>query len=174
MKPNYKEFDDMFPDRQIIDADDLRKHIVTWWADYISVDEELGVCSSTVEKKLIINKETCKEEFLKMVSNEVEYKKLLGQNPYAITDIDFKVLMQRTLDNVEDASQKNNGKFKGKSQLKGKSQPREDRKTVVVLGTGWGSHAFVKLASTYDLRIVVVSPVNHFVSYWRFFWLPVL
>jgi NADH dehydrogenase FAD-containing subunit len=31
------------------------------------------------------------------------------------------------------------------------------------LGTGWASHAFVKLASTYDLRIVVVSPVNHFV-----------
>ena len=31
------------------------------------------------------------------------------------------------------------------------------------LGSGWASHAFVKLASTYDLRIVVVSPVNHFV-----------
>ena len=29
--------------------------------------------------------------------------------------------------------------------------------------TGWAAHAFVKLASTYDLRIVVVSPVNHFV-----------
>ncbi|EED86583.1 hypothetical protein THAPSDRAFT_38312, partial [Thalassiosira pseudonana CCMP1335] len=37
------------------------------------------------------------------------------------------------------------------------------RKTVVVLGTGWAAHAFIKLASTYDLRIVVVSPVNHFV-----------
>ena len=31
------------------------------------------------------------------------------------------------------------------------------------LQTGWASHSFVKLASTYDLRIVVVSPVNHFV-----------
>lgn len=30
------------------------------------------------------------------------------------------------------------------------------------LGTGWAAHAFIKLASTYDLRIVVVSPVNHF------------
>ena len=29
--------------------------------------------------------------------------------------------------------------------------------------TGWAAHAFVELASTYDLRIVVVSPVNHFV-----------
>ena len=34
---------------------------------------------------------------------------------------------------------------------------------MVVLGTGWAAHAFTKLASTYDLRIVVVSPVNHFV-----------
>ena len=31
------------------------------------------------------------------------------------------------------------------------------------LQTGWAAHSFVKLASTYDLRIVVVSPVNHFV-----------
>lgn len=72
MKPNYKEFHDMFPDRQIIDADDLRKHIVTWWADYIAVDEELGVCSSTVRKELIINKETCKEEFLKMEQQKIK------------------------------------------------------------------------------------------------------
>lgn len=35
--------------------------------------------------------------------------------------------------------------------------------THTQLGTGWASHAFIKLASTYDLRIVVVSPVNHFV-----------
>ena len=103
------------------------------------------------------------EQFLRMVSNEVEYKQLLGQSPYALTDIKFPVLLQRFLDNIEDSSQKNNGKFKGQSKLKGRDQPRDERKTVVVLGTGWASHAFVKLASTYDLRIVVVSPVNHFV-----------
>jgi len=103
------------------------------------------------------------DRFLKMVSNEVEYKKLLGQSPYALTDIQFSVLLQRVLDNIEDSTQKNNGKFKGQSKLAGKKGPKEERKTVVVLGTGWGAHAFVKLASTYDLRIVVVSPVNHFV-----------
>jgi NADH dehydrogenase FAD-containing subunit len=103
------------------------------------------------------------ERFLRMVSNEVQYKRLIGENPYAINDIKWPVLRQRLLDNIEDSIQKRNGKLKGQSKLRGKDAPREERKTVVVLGTGWASHAFVKLASTYDLRVVVVSPVNHFV-----------
>lgn len=110
-----------------------------------------------------VTTEDIEEQFLRMVSNEVEYKQLLGQSPYALTDIKFPVLLQRFLDNIEDSSQKNNGKVKGQSKLRGREQPRDERKTVVVLGTGWASHAFIKLASTYDLRIVVVSPVNHFV-----------
>lgn len=110
-----------------------------------------------------VTTEDIEEQFLRMVSNEVEYKQLLGQSPYALTDIKFPVLLQRFLDNIEDSSQKNNGKVKGQSKLRGRDQPRDERKTVVVLGTGWASHAFIKLASTYDLRIVVVSPVNHFV-----------
>ena len=95
------------------------------------------------------------EEFLRMVSNEVNYKKFLGQSPYALTDIKVPVLLQRFLDNLEDGTQKNNGKFKGQNKISRKEQPREERKTVIVLGTGWASRAFVKLASTYDLRIVV-------------------
>eukprot|EP00986_Skeletonema_menzelii_P003888 scaffold1257_cov140-Skeletonema_menzelii.AAC.7 len=110
-----------------------------------------------------VTSQDIEEQFLRMVSNEVEYKRLLGQSPYALTDIKFPVLLQRFLDNIEDSSQKNNGKIKGQSKLRGRDQPRDERKTVVVLGTGWASHAFIKLASTYDLRIVVVSPVNHFV-----------
>eukprot|EP00526_Cylindrotheca_closterium_P004354 CAMPEP_0113661216 /NCGR_PEP_ID=MMETSP0017_2-20120614/33310_1 /TAXON_ID=2856 /ORGANISM="Cylindrotheca closterium" /LENGTH=804 /DNA_ID=CAMNT_0000575893 /DNA_START=258 /DNA_END=2672 /DNA_ORIENTATION=- /assembly_acc=CAM_ASM_000147 len=103
------------------------------------------------------------DEFLRMVSSEVAYKKLKGENPYALTDIDISLLIQRFLDNIEDATQKNNGKTKGQSKLRGEESPKEERKTILVLGTGWAAHAFVKLASTYDLRIVVVSPVNHFV-----------
>lgn len=110
-----------------------------------------------------VTSQDIEEQFLRMVSNEVEYKQLVGQSPYTLTDIKFSVLLQRFLDTIEDSSQKSNGKFKGQSKLQGKDQPRDERKTVVVLGTGWASHAFIKLASTYDLRIVVVSPVNHFV-----------
>ncbi|KAL7508453.1 hypothetical protein ACHAWX_000727, partial [Stephanocyclus meneghinianus] len=103
------------------------------------------------------------ESFLRTLSNEVQYKKFLKQSPYSLTDIDLRVILQRLLDNIEDGQQKRNGKFKGTNKRLGKEQPREGRKTVVVLGTGWAAHAFIKLASTYDLRIVVVSPVNHFV-----------
>jgi hypothetical protein len=67
-----KKFEDMFPDREIIEADDLSKHTVTYWADYLSVDEELGVCSSTVEKELTIDKETHKEEFVKMEQQKIK------------------------------------------------------------------------------------------------------
>ena len=64
---------------------------------------------------------------------------------------------------MEDGTQKNNGKLQGQDKLKKEVIPKEERKTVVILGSGWAAHAFIKLASTYDLRIVVVSPVNHFV-----------
>lgn len=66
------EFQDMFPDREIIEADDLEKHTVTYWADYISVDEELGLCSSSVEEELTIDKETHKEEFVKMEQQKIK------------------------------------------------------------------------------------------------------
>ncbi|KAG7368200.1 FAD-dependent pyridine nucleotide-disulfide oxidoreductase [Nitzschia inconspicua] len=103
------------------------------------------------------------QRYLHMLSTEVDYKKLLNQNPYALTDIDFPIIVGRVLDTLEDSTQKSNGKLKGQAKLKGKKEPRDNRPTVVVLGTGWAAHAFVKAASTYDLRVVVVSPVNHFV-----------
>ena len=107
--------------------------------------------------------EDMEDQYLKWVSTEVNVKRLNKQNPYAINDIPIDVMISRVLDNIEDATQKNNGKTKGKSLYRLQGKPSEQRPTVVVLGTGWAAHAFTKLASTYDLRIVVVSPVNHFV-----------
>ena len=104
------------------------------------------------------------DKYLKMVSNEVNVKKLIGQSPYAITDLPVKTMMGKVMDLIEDEFQNNNGKKKGKNLRKFASKPKENRPTVVVLGTGWAAHAFIKVASTYDLRIVVVSPSNHFVS----------
>lgn len=37
------------------------------------------------------------------------------------------------------------------------------RPTIVVLGSGWAAHALLKVADTYKLRIIVISPSNHFV-----------
>ena len=121
------------------------------------------------------------DRFLKMVSSEISVKQLIGQNPYAINDLPVDVMVGRFLDVVEDTVQKKNGKFRGEAKLKGKSSPSPNRPTVVILGTGWAAHAFIKCASTYDLRIVVVSPINHFVSlfsrflfFTRFFYLILL
>ena len=71
MSPNYTEFDDMFPDTQIIDADNLNKHIVTFWSDYLSVDEEMGVGTGSIEKELTLDNKTHKEEFQKMEQQKI-------------------------------------------------------------------------------------------------------
>ena len=73
------------------------------------------------------------DEFLKMLSNEVRYKQLINQSPYSLADVEYSVLLQRFLDNIEDGLQKKNGKFAGMSKLKRMSMPRENRKTVVVV-----------------------------------------
>lgn len=131
--------------------------------EYLASKEYVNDVMNDMKEVSLPEKDEEMERYLRMVSSEVHVKKLLGENPYALTDIDPKVLLGRFLDNLEDSTQKNNGKLKGQAKLKGKREPLAERPTVVVLGTGWASHAFVKAASTYDLRIVVVSPVNHFV-----------
>ena len=86
----------------------------------------------------------------------------LKQSPYSLTNIDLRVILQRLLDNFKDGQQRRNGKFKGTNRCLGKEQPHKRQKNIVVLGTGWATHAFIELASTYNLRIVVARTVNHF------------
>lgn len=38
-----------------------------------------------------------------------------------------------------------------------------ERETIVVLGSGWAAHALLKCADNFKLRVIVVSPTNHFV-----------
>jgi hypothetical protein len=102
--------------------------------------------SSVIEKPSNTDKqndgkleENMEDNFLKMLSNEIQYKKFLNQNPYSITDIEVSTLINRFLDNLEDSTQKNNGKIKGQSRLQGKDIPKEGRKTVVVVSLGYVS-----------------------------------
>ena len=74
------------------------------------------------------------DRFLRMLSTEVGYKQLLNQSPYAVTDIEWSVLVQRLLDNLEDDTQRSNGKFEGRAVLRRRSTPKEGRRTVAVLG----------------------------------------
>jgi len=139
---------------------------------YIQIHQEPLTPTQNEQEEEQPNRNSMEQEdydrYLKMVSTEVQLKKLLGQNPYALTDIPLKVILGRFLDSLEDDFVSRNGEKKGQNKFRGQTEPLESRPTVIVLGTGWAAHAFVKLASNYDLRVVVVSPVNHFVrNYWR-------
>jgi len=120
-----------------------------------SVAEEVA---PDVERQL----DDFEERALRIMSTEVGYKKLLGQNPYAWTDAPVGTLLSRGVDTIEDAVI-HMRRLPYKLGLRDLPDESVDRPTVVVLGTGWGAHAFVKVACTFDLKVVVVSPVNHFV-----------
>lgn len=75
--------------------------------------------------------------------------------------IPTETIVQRSLDTVEDAYLHLKRVPYDKGWL---NEPAlGNRKTVVVLGSGWAAHAFLKIADTSLLRIIVVSPSNHFV-----------
>jgi len=67
---NIKEFDDIVPYTGIID--DLNKWNVHYSSYYLSLDEELGVCTSTRQKEFTINNEIYKEEFKKMEQQKIK------------------------------------------------------------------------------------------------------
>ena len=72
-----------------------------------------------------------------------------------------ETIVQRTLDTIEDAFLHLRRVPYDKGWF---LEPQLDNKpTVVVLGSGWAAHALLKVADTYKMRIIVVSPSNHFV-----------
>eukprot|EP00586_Coscinodiscus_wailesii_P018168 CAMPEP_0172517962 /NCGR_PEP_ID=MMETSP1066-20121228/289305_1 /TAXON_ID=671091 /ORGANISM="Coscinodiscus wailesii, Strain CCMP2513" /LENGTH=716 /DNA_ID=CAMNT_0013300205 /DNA_START=198 /DNA_END=2345 /DNA_ORIENTATION=+ len=72
------------------------------------------------------------------------------------------VIMERTMDTVEDVlvHLRRIPYEKGTKTLS--KEEDATRKTVVVLGSGWASHALMKVADCNKLRLIVVSPSNHF------------
>jgi NADH:ubiquinone reductase (H+-translocating) len=75
----------------------------------------------------------------------------------------FDTILSRTLDTVEDIiihvrRVPYNYGWVGTDTTK-----QRKRQTIVILGSGWAAHAFLKVADTFSQRIIVVSPCNHFV-----------
>ena len=116
-----------------------------------------GVLESLEEEMTPEQTQEMEDKMLNMINNEFAYKQFLGQNPYALTDLPFDVIIGRILDGWEDNYMSDRNKKATLEDL------GPDRPTVVVLGSGWGSHSFVKHVSMLDVRVIVVSPVNHFV-----------
>eukprot|EP00804_Cyclotella_cryptica_P001218 CCRYP_012727-RA/>CCRYP_012727-RA protein AED:0.05 eAED:0.05 QI:677/1/1/1/0.66/0.5/4/195/676 len=101
---------------------------------------------------------------LNLLSSELSVWKHLRKNPLRSDGgLPLDIILQRTWDTVEDIWQhlRRIPFEKGWAELSSESQLT--RKTVVVLGSGWASHALLKVADCQKLRIIVVSPINHFV-----------
>lgn len=100
---------------------------------------------------------------LNLLSSEVGVKDFTKQIDLSKESIPFSVLSERTFDTIEDIFQhlQRIPYENGSAEI----TPEEEltRKTVVVLGSGWGAHALMKVANCNKLRIIVVSPSNHFV-----------
>jgi hypothetical protein len=97
-----------------------------------------------------------------MLSSEVGVKRLIGEDADSKTP-PLDVIFDRTLDTLEDAMV-HVRRIPHDLGWESKDKPKVDnRPTVVVLGSGWGAHAFMKIADNYKLRVIVVSPSNHFV-----------
>jgi len=78
-------------------------------------------------------------------------------------DIPLASLFERTVDTVEDVIAHARRVPYEKGWVSASKSDQDERPTVVVLGSGWASHALIKVADTSKMRILVVSPVNHFV-----------
>jgi hypothetical protein len=74
----------------------------------------------------------------------------------------ISTIWERTFDTVEDALLHARRIPYDKGWIE--EPPRTDERPVLlILGSGWGAHAMLKVADTRKYRILVVSPSNHFV-----------
>lgn len=119
---------------------------------------------------LINNKHLNRDPTMNIVSSERKLKSWLqsqhlassGSSSY--TDgLPMDVLMERIWDTMEDIMVHVRRKDYENGKVELSPEEEESRKTVVVLGSGWGAHALMKVADCQKLRLIVVSPSNHFV-----------
>lgn len=122
------------------------------------------------------------DPILRSMSSELGVRKVLGREIEA--EFPFGVLVSRTLDTVEDvfvilgrrmdefklsrqgsASAVAEGTTAAQDEDQGSEieDVEDDRETVVVLGSGWAAHALLKVADTSKIKLIVISPTNHFV-----------
>lgn len=104
---------------------------------------------------------------LRYLSTELGVRWLQGnlQDGDRVTPL-FLVIVERVLDTIEDAFlhlRRIPYEWGWRQQGAAPKDCTPNKKTVVVLGSGWAAHAFLKVVDTEKLRVVAVSPVNHFV-----------
>ena len=103
---------------------------------------------------------------LNLLSSEIgvkEYFTKASPEQKSSGGIPISVLLERTFDTIEDIWEHIRRMPYENGWAEISPEEEETRKTVVVLGSGWGAHAMMKVANCNKLRIIVVSPSNHFV-----------
>jgi hypothetical protein len=140
--------------------------------EVVDTDDDDGL-KLTEEDLAIENKKNVKNDIvMKLMRSEIGVKAILQNNLKSLKEGSFlpdssslplDVLMERSLDTFEDiAVHLRRIPFeKGEQQLT--KEEAETRKTVVVLGSGWAAHALMKVVDCRKIRLIIVSPVNHFV-----------
>lgn len=104
-----------------------------------------------------------KDPALRLVSSEASIWKSLRKEAPPTSGVPLGLLLERTWDTAEDIFMhlRRIPYEKGWSELTPEAEVT--RKTIVVLGSGWAAHALMKVADCNKLRLIVVSPSNHFV-----------
>lgn len=103
---------------------------------------------------------------MSIVSSEQKLQQWLKDENLASassTGLPLDIVMERTWDTMEDVMVHLRRKDFEDGKLKLSPEQEQKRKTVVVLGSGWAAHALMKVADCSKLRLIVVSPTNHFV-----------
>jgi hypothetical protein len=140
--------------------------------EVVDTDEEYDDKSTTQDLVITNEKSFKNDNIMKMMRSEIGVKSILQNDLKSLKEGSFlpdssslplDVLMERTLDTFEDiAVHLRRIPFeKGEQQLT--KEEAETRKTVVVLGSGWAAHALMKVVDCRKIRLIIVSPVNHFV-----------
>ena len=99
---------------------------------------------------------------LRIVSSEVGIKQFIGEESDDAA-VARAILFERTLDTIEDIMVHIRRIPYDMGMNDMPMYDKDQRKTVVVLGSGWASHALMKVADCCKVRLVVVSKSNHFV-----------
>lgn len=99
-----------------------------------------------------------RESIIRMIK-EYQVSISKGDNP----TFPFETILERTLDTIEDIFVHVRRIPYDYGWIKEDELNKVKRETVVILGSGWAAHAYLKIADTFRQRIIVVSPSNHFV-----------
>ena len=126
------------------------------WSDFVHRCVSTTFTADDKESILV------RDPSLRWISSEMGIKQLTDQ-PVDDAAVATAILLERTLDTLEDVAL-HIRRIPYNQQWKDTTPPIPvNRKTVVVLGSGWGAHALMKVADCRKVRLVVVSPTNHFV-----------